>query len=293
MPVLRLLLVPALLLLFSFPALPAELRGEVVGISDGDTLTLLTATRQQVRVRLAEIGAPESRQPWDSRAQQALSALVFRKAVLVAVQNTDRYGRTVGTVWVGRLNANAEMIRQGHAWVYRQDPSRSLAAGPGGRGSAGPARAVGAAGGGTGAALGLAPAGAHRRAACPLLHATSLSGLRNQWLQLRRQAPVPRDEQLRRSALSPAATWAEPAGWGSGRRALREPRAEMLVLRHQAVVPEALHAWWRDLLPAVSTAVLDVAPAAALFSAYLSIWGSHSDSCGRYVISMMSISSTK
>jgi endonuclease YncB( thermonuclease family) len=120
MPVLRLLLAPALLLLFSLPALAAELRGEVVGISDGDTLTLLTTDRQQVRVRLAGIDAPESRQPWGSWAQQALSALVFRKTVVVMVQDTDRYGRTVGTVWVDRLNVNAEMVRQGHAWVYRQ-----------------------------------------------------------------------------------------------------------------------------------------------------------------------------
>ncbi|MBI0436207.1 thermonuclease family protein [Roseomonas sp. KE0001] len=121
MPVSRLLLAPALLLLLlSFPALAAKLRGEVVGISDGDTLTLLTPDKRQVRVRLAEIDAPESRQPWGSRAQQALSTLVFRQAVVVTVQDTDRYGRTVGTVWVDRLNANAEMVRQGQAWVYRQ-----------------------------------------------------------------------------------------------------------------------------------------------------------------------------
>ncbi|WP_174242078.1 thermonuclease family protein [Teichococcus oryzae] len=121
MPVSRLLLAPVLvLLLLSFPALAAELRGEVVGISDGDTLTLLTPDKRQVRVRLAEIDAPESRQPWGSRAQQALSALVFHQAVRVVVQDTDRYGRTVGTVWVGGRNANAEMVRQGQAWVYRQ-----------------------------------------------------------------------------------------------------------------------------------------------------------------------------
>jgi endonuclease YncB( thermonuclease family) len=67
------------LLFPSFLTLAAELHGEAVGISDGHTLTLLTVTRQQVRVRLAESDAPESRQPWGSRAQQALSALVFRK----------------------------------------------------------------------------------------------------------------------------------------------------------------------------------------------------------------------
>jgi endonuclease YncB( thermonuclease family) len=106
MPVSRLLLAPVLfLLLLSFPALAAELRDEVVGISDGDTLTLLTPDKRQVRVRLAEIDAPESRQPWGSRAQQALSALVFRQPVLVTVRETDRYGRTVGTVWVGRSDA--------------------------------------------------------------------------------------------------------------------------------------------------------------------------------------------
>jgi endonuclease YncB( thermonuclease family) len=45
---------------------------------------------------------------------------VFRQAVVVTVQETDRYGRSVGTVWVSGRSANAEMIRQGQAWVYRQ-----------------------------------------------------------------------------------------------------------------------------------------------------------------------------
>jgi endonuclease YncB( thermonuclease family) len=121
---LRLLLL--ILLLLGQPALAAELLGQVVGIHDGDTLTLLTPENRQVRIRLAGIDAPESRQPYGTRAQQELSALGFRKQARVVVQDTDRYGRTVGQVWVDRLNVNAELVRRGAAWVYpqyNQDPT--------------------------------------------------------------------------------------------------------------------------------------------------------------------------
>jgi len=89
-------------------------------VSDGDTLTLLTAEKQQVKVRLGEIDTPESRQPYGQRAKQALSDLAFGKQARVVVQDTDKYGRTVGRVYVGGVDVNAEMIRQGAAWVYRQ-----------------------------------------------------------------------------------------------------------------------------------------------------------------------------
>jgi len=69
---------------------------------------------------LAEIDTPERRQPWGSRAKQALSGKVFRENVEVRVRNTDRYGRTVGHVWIGDRNINREMICEGHAWVYRR-----------------------------------------------------------------------------------------------------------------------------------------------------------------------------
>jgi endonuclease YncB( thermonuclease family) len=98
----------------------AEIAGHVVGIAIGDTLTVLNDARQQVRVRLAEIDTPESRQPYGSRAQQALSDLAFGKTVRVVVQDTDRYGRTVGRIRAGAADVNAEMVRQGAAWVYRQ-----------------------------------------------------------------------------------------------------------------------------------------------------------------------------
>src|SRR3954469_5065022 len=86
----------ALMLLAALPAIAAEITGRVVGITDGDTLTVLDGTQRQTRVRLAEIDTPESRQPYGNRARQVLSDLAFGKSVRVLVQDTDRYGRTVG-----------------------------------------------------------------------------------------------------------------------------------------------------------------------------------------------------
>jgi len=113
------LLLP-LLLLFTLSAQAETLEGKVIKIADGDTLTLLTSSNQQVKVRLAGIDTPERKQPFGNRAKQALSNLAFQKQALVEVETTDRYGRTVGAVFVGSQNLNAESVRQGMAWVYRK-----------------------------------------------------------------------------------------------------------------------------------------------------------------------------
>jgi|SRR3569833_456374 len=112
----------ACLLLFALlPAFASAgtLQGKVVHISDGDTLTVLV-DHQQVKIRLAEIDAPESHQDYGQRAKQALGNLVFSKEVSVDYDRKDRYGRTIGRVYLGDLDVNAEMVRTGYAWVYRQ-----------------------------------------------------------------------------------------------------------------------------------------------------------------------------
>ena len=96
-----------------------ELTGRVVSVSDGDSLTLMAANNLQIKVRLAEIDAPESGQPYGNKAKQRLSDLVRGKEVMVSVQTKDRYGRTVGRVYVDDLDVCAEMVRAGAAWVYR------------------------------------------------------------------------------------------------------------------------------------------------------------------------------
>jgi endonuclease YncB( thermonuclease family) len=113
-------LLAAFVVLFVQAAAAADLKGRVVGITDGDTLTLLTDRREQVRIRLVEIDTPERQQPYGARARQALSDLAFGRSVRVAVQDTDRYGRTVGRIYAGNQDVNAEMVRRGAAWVYRR-----------------------------------------------------------------------------------------------------------------------------------------------------------------------------
>jgi len=113
-------LLTTLFFLLSLAVQADTLEGNVVKIADGDTLTLLTSTNQQVKIRLTGIDTPEKRQPFGKRAKQALAKLAFQKQVLVEVETKDRYGRTVGVVFVDGQNVNAELVRQGMAWVYRK-----------------------------------------------------------------------------------------------------------------------------------------------------------------------------
>ena len=116
---LKLLIVP-LFLIFNLSAQAEIIEGLVVKIADGDTLTLLTGSNEKIKVRLAGIDTPERKQPFGSEAKQALSKLVFQKKALIEVETKDRYGRTVGIVFVDGQNINYELVRQGMAWVYRK-----------------------------------------------------------------------------------------------------------------------------------------------------------------------------
>ena len=116
----RVIMILSLWTLLSFSSLANMLEGRVVAIADGDTFKLLSAGNQQIKIRLAEIDTPESRQSYGNKAKQELSNLIFGKTVTVTTVDTDRYGRTVGRVFVDNMDVNAEMIQRGAAWVYRQ-----------------------------------------------------------------------------------------------------------------------------------------------------------------------------
>lgn len=104
----------------SFSARAGDYAGRVVRVLDGDTITILALGKRQVKVRLAEIDAPEPEQPYGIDAKQVLSVLVSGKTVAVKVRDTDRYGVIVGRVYTDTVDINADMVRRGAAWVYSQ-----------------------------------------------------------------------------------------------------------------------------------------------------------------------------
>ncbi len=95
----------------------AEINGKVVSVADGDKLTVLL-NREQVRVRLANIDAPERKQPFGTRPRQSLNGLCHGKPAAVRSEGQDRYGRTIGTIACAGIDANAEQVHRGMAWVY-------------------------------------------------------------------------------------------------------------------------------------------------------------------------------
>jgi endonuclease YncB( thermonuclease family) len=102
------------------PALAESFQGRVVAITDGDTIRVLRG-KEQVRVRLHGIDAPERKQAFGTRARQYAGELAHEKLVRVDVKGTDRNGRTVGAVILpnGR-NLNHELVRAGFAWHLRR-----------------------------------------------------------------------------------------------------------------------------------------------------------------------------
>lgn len=110
----------ALLLALAVHATAATFAGRVVGVSDGDTVTVLTAQNRQVKVRLSGIDAPEKKQPFGIFSRQTLARQVFGQAVTVQWTKLDRYGRVVGKIEIDGVDANLEQVREGSAWVYTQ-----------------------------------------------------------------------------------------------------------------------------------------------------------------------------
>lgn len=97
----------------------AEIIGQVVGVSDGDTITILdNLDKGRFRVRLYGIDAPEKRQAFGNKAKGYLSGLIFGKQVTVRYSSIDRYGRIVGRIYLDKKDIALAMLSAGYAWHY-------------------------------------------------------------------------------------------------------------------------------------------------------------------------------
>jgi endonuclease YncB( thermonuclease family) len=123
---------PALCLLLAFAFLfspsgrSSTLDAPVLRVVDGDSLTILI-DGQKVHVRLKEIDAPEMTQPFGKLSRQSLVDICAGKRARVIWTEKDRNGRLLARVWCRGIDANAEQVRRGMAWVFdRYVKDRSL-----------------------------------------------------------------------------------------------------------------------------------------------------------------------
>jgi endonuclease YncB( thermonuclease family) len=112
----------------AMPATAATtLEGKVRRVSDGDTVVLVVGGRDEYRIRLAHIDAPEvahkegeKDQPYGPQSGDSLSELVLRKQVTAVCNGADHIGRPICDIYIGTLHVNAEQVRRGYAMVYKR-----------------------------------------------------------------------------------------------------------------------------------------------------------------------------
>ena len=113
-------------LCISTPALAGvEIEGIVTEVQDGDTLTLVN-WQHTYRIRLADIDAPELGQPRSKDSRASLFHMCALKRATAETAGEDRFGRTLARVTCAGVDANAEQVRRGWAWVFiRYAPKNS------------------------------------------------------------------------------------------------------------------------------------------------------------------------
>ena len=97
-----------------------EIKGKVVSIADGDTVTVLDTEKVQHKIRLQGIDAPEKAQAFGAKSKERLSEKIGEKEVVVKWKDKDRYGRVLGEIYLGDRHINLEMVQDGMAWHYKQ-----------------------------------------------------------------------------------------------------------------------------------------------------------------------------
>lgn len=106
----------------------AALKGKVIRVLDGDTIEVLQVNNERTRIRLNGIDAPEKKQDFGQRSRQFLSRQLAQQFVTITGDETDRYGRLLGTVWLNGQDINLLQLQSGMAWAYRYQGKASNSA---------------------------------------------------------------------------------------------------------------------------------------------------------------------
>lgn len=105
-----------LILLASTPAYAEKFNARVIAVMDGDTVMVLYLNKK-IKIRLVNIDAPESKQPFGKESRQALHDSVLKKRVQIDSRALDIYGRMIAEISVDGLSVNEEQVRSGMAWA--------------------------------------------------------------------------------------------------------------------------------------------------------------------------------
>ena len=105
-----------------------EVSGVVTRVSDGDTIWVQDAKGLRHKIRMLDIDAPESTQAFGGESTARLKSLIGGKQVKVTYSETDKYGRLLGTVWLGGEDVNLKMVAEGMAWCYHYSRNERYAA---------------------------------------------------------------------------------------------------------------------------------------------------------------------
>lgn len=116
----RKLLIFILSLIIIVLSFATTIKGKVIKITDGDTITILEENGDKTRVRFYGIDAPEKKQDYGIKSLNVLKKLIDKKEIEIEIKNKDQYGRIVGVVYYDKININLYMLETGNAWWYKQ-----------------------------------------------------------------------------------------------------------------------------------------------------------------------------
>lgn len=115
----RPLVLTIILIVLSYSQLCFAWQGKLISVSDGDSIKVMHDTKEE-EIRFYGIDCPEGEQDFGQEAKNLTSTLVVGRKIEVKPMDTDRYGRTVGLVYVDGILLNELIIQNGYAWVYHQ-----------------------------------------------------------------------------------------------------------------------------------------------------------------------------